>query len=35
MDVAVATGWTPDVVRALTLAELDALGIALRGRAGR
>ena len=33
MSVALATGWTPDVVRDLTVADLDALGRAFQERA--
>ena len=32
MRVALATGWTPDVVRDLTFSELHALGDAMKER---
>ena len=33
MQIALATGWTPDVVRDLTVADMDALGRAFAARA--
>lgn len=33
MQIALATGWTPDVVRDLTMGDMDALGTVLRERA--
>jgi hypothetical protein len=33
MQIAIATGWTPDVVRDLTLSELDALRAVFKERA--
>ena len=33
MAIALATGWTPDVVRDLTLSDMESLGRALAERA--